>query len=94
MIEEHVHCVSCGKPIATHDEDGAPVDIQGRLQAALLVDQRTGEAVPHPAIMPICEKCVTEAREAAALARSRIVVPGAPSPAQVAALKLSGKPGA
>lgn len=78
-LEEHVHCISCHKPIATKDEDGKDVDIKGRLQAVLLVDQRTGETVPHPAIMPICEKCIAEARDSEALARSRLVVPGAPA---------------
>jgi hypothetical protein len=89
MIEEHVHCVSCGKAIETTDEDGGVVEIQGRMQAVLLMDQRTGEAVPQSVILPICDKCVTEAREAAALARSRIVVPGAGPGA--AGLHLAGR---
>jgi hypothetical protein len=80
MIEEHVHCVSCGRAIETHDEDGEVVEIAGRMQAELLVDQRTGETVPHPVIKPICEECITAAREAAALARSRIIVPGVQTP--------------
>ena len=100
MIEDHIHCAQCQHPIATtiiaSGGKRKPVEVKGGMQLRAIPAEGGRTVSFIPTTVPLCDECAAAVEQAQeeSKSRSRIVVPGAPSPAQVAALKLSGKPGA
>ena len=94
MIEEHVHCAQCQRPIATtiiaKGGKRKPAEVKGGMQLRAIPDEATRGVSFMPVMVPICDACnllIEEAGEKAK-ARSKIVVPGAPIPSAVGGIHL------
>ena len=83
MIEEHVHCGQCMKPIATtvivKGGKRKPVEVKGGMQLRPVpAPGGGGEVTFIPVMVPLCAECsdAVEKAQAEAKTRSKLVVPG------------------